>query len=99
MLGMAKNVLLQNAFNATMPSTDISQVATCTTCTFADDFSNYWTANVYFKHRNGSFKRVPQIANKLLNGEQGGLTVYYTSPGSKQVTAFKPVSQFCIEPR
>ena len=71
--------------------TDISKVATCTTCTFTDDLSNYWTANLYFKARNGSYKRVPQMANKLLNGEQGGLTVYYTSPGGNQVTAFKPV--------
>jgi len=53
-----------NAFNATMPSTDISKLATCTTCGPADDFSNYWTANVYFKARNGSYRRVPQMANR-----------------------------------
>jgi uncharacterized protein DUF1996 len=91
---------LQNAFNATMPlGTDISKVATCTTCTFTDDLSNYWTANLYFKARNGSYKRIPQMANKLLNGEEGGLTVYYTSPGGNQVTAFKPVrSRLAYEP-
>jgi len=75
-----------------MPNSDISQIANCTTCTFTDDFSNYWTANLYFKARNGSFMRVPQIPNKMLQGEQGGVTVYYTSPGPNQVTAFKPVS-------
>ena len=53
-----------NAFNATMPGTDISSIATCTTCGPADDFSNYWTANMYFKARNGTFKRVPQIPNR-----------------------------------
>src|SRR3569833_1737385 len=52
-----------NAFNASMPSTDISQLATCTTCSITDDFSNYWTANMYFKARNGSYKRVPQVPN------------------------------------
>lgn len=56
------------------------------------DLSNYWTANLYFKARNGSFKRVPQIANRGNNGETGGFTVYYTSPGKGKVTAFKPVS-------
>jgi hypothetical protein len=77
-----------------MPSTDISDAATCTTCSFTQDFSNYWTANLYFKARNGTFKRVPQIANQGLNGGNGGITVYYTSPGANQVTAFKPVSIF-----
>lgn len=74
-----------------MPSSDISDLATCTTCSFADDFSNYWTANMYFKARNGSFHRVPQIPNRLLDGSKGGVTVYYTSPGAGKVTAFKPV--------
>ena len=80
-----------NAFNASMPNTDISKIATCTTCSFDQDFSNYWTANVYFKARNGTFKRVPQIANQGLTGDNGGITVYYTSPGGKGSTAFKPV--------
>ena len=43
-----------------MPLTDISKLATCTTCHFDQDFSNYWTANLYFKAKNGSYKRVPQ---------------------------------------
>ncbi len=75
-----------------MASTDISQLATCTTCHFTDDLSNYWTANLYFKARNGTYKRVPQIANQGNTGDNGGVTVYYTSPGSKATTAFKPVS-------
>ena len=54
-----------NAFNASMPVDDISKLATCTTCTFAQDLSNYWTAAVYFKARNGSYKRVPQMANQV----------------------------------
>ena len=49
-----------NAFNATMTTGDVSPGASCTTCEFADDFSNYWTANLYFKARNGTYKRVPQ---------------------------------------
>jgi hypothetical protein len=52
--------------------------------------SNYWTANLYFKARNGTYKRVPQIANRGNTGEIGGFTVYYTSPGSGKTTAFKP---------
>jgi hypothetical protein len=79
-----------NSFNASMPSDNIADHATCTTCTFSQDFSNYWTANLYFKARNGTYRRVPQIANQGLNGGNGGITVYYTSPGANQVTAFKP---------
>jgi hypothetical protein len=75
-----------------MPNTDISKLATCTTCSFTEDRSNYWTANLYFKARNGTYKRVPQVSNRFLNGANGGITVYYVAPydGSK-VTAFKPV--------
>jgi hypothetical protein len=53
-----------NAFNTTMASTDISTIADCTTCSYADDLSNYWTANMYFRARNGSYKRVPQVPNR-----------------------------------
>ena len=56
-----------DAFNVTMPETDISTLAKCTTCGYADDFSNYWTANLYFKARNGSYKRVPQIPNRYVD--------------------------------
>jgi hypothetical protein len=60
--------------------------------------SNYWTANVYFKARNGTYKRVPQIPNRDLFSDKytgkttGGFVVYYVSPGKGKVTAFKPVS-------
>lgn len=53
-----------NAFNASIPSTDVSTISTCTTCGPSDDRSNYWTANVYFKARNGTYKRVPQMPNR-----------------------------------
>lgn len=75
-----------------MPLTDIAELATCTTCSFDQDFSNYWTANVYFRARNGSYKRVPQMVNELIGDANGGITVYYTAPGPNTVTAFKPVS-------
>lgn len=51
--------------------------ATCTTCTFADDFSNYWTAVLFFKARNGSYKRVPLKPNSGFEQAQGGMTLYY----------------------
>lgn len=84
-----------NSFNATMTPVDYdpSKVSTCTSCTYSEDFSNYWTANVYFRARNGSFKRVPQVANIGLN-VKGGITVYYIRgyQASARVTSFKPVS-------
>ncbi|KAK3377239.1 hypothetical protein B0T24DRAFT_678082 [Lasiosphaeria ovina] len=82
-----------NSFNASMTpgALDPSTAATCTSCTYSEDFSNYWTANIYFKARNGSFKRVPQVANLGL-GVQGGMTVYYIRgyQASAKVNAFKP---------
>ena len=83
-----------NSFNATMTPVeyDPSVESTCTTCTFSEDLSNYWTANLYFRAKNGSFKRVPQYVNLGLRGE-GGITVYYIPPydGKTKVTAFRPV--------
>lgn len=82
-----------NSFNATMdPSThDLVKASTCTSCTFTEDFSNYWTAVLYFRARNGTYKRVPQLPNLGLGGN-GGVTVYYIPPhdGKTKVTAFKP---------
>ena len=74
-----------------MAVTDVSKLASCTSCTFDQDLSNYWTANVYFQARNGSFKRVPQMVNDQIGAANAGITVYYTAPGPKTVTAFKPV--------
>lgn len=73
------------------PSLNISSVATCTTCTFAEDFSNYWTAVIYFRHRNGSYHKVPMMGNLGIEGARGGMTVYYTAPYEKKtkVTAFR----------
>lgn len=75
---------------------DISKLATCTTCTFSEDFSNYWTAVMFFKAQNGSYKRVPIMQNTALpNGINGGMTVYYTqesfqSNGNVKMKAFAP---------
>jgi hypothetical protein len=101
-----------NAFNATMEK-DPSTLASCTTCTFSEDFryltcltyssiflifsSNYWTAAMFFKHDNGSYKRVPIMQNAALpNGINGGMTIYYTqkdfnSNGNQKITAFPKV--------
>ncbi|KAH9214925.1 hypothetical protein DL95DRAFT_425397 [Leptodontidium sp. 2 PMI_412] len=72
-----------NSFHSAMEPAayDPAAKSSCTSCTFSEDFSNYWTANLYFKARNGTFKR------------NGGLTVYYIPPydGKSKVTAFKPV--------
>ncbi|KAK0100123.1 hypothetical protein ONS95_008463 [Cadophora gregata] len=83
-----------NSFNSAMEPVayDPAAKSSCTSCTFSEDFSNYWTANLYFKARNGTFKRVPQMTNLGLKGKNGGLTVYYIPPydGKTKVTAFKP---------
>ena len=88
---------------------DPSIESTCTTCTFAEDFSNYWTASLYFRSpENGSFKLVPQKTNFVgLDGvkhpQGGGITIYYMMPfGGRgipdKVTAFKPVSRRMMRP-
>ncbi|TEB24315.1 hypothetical protein FA13DRAFT_1766064 [Coprinellus micaceus] len=78
-----------NAFNLSMdPSLDVPSIATCTTCRFKEDKSNYWTAVMYFKHTNGSYIRVPQIPNHFIGSTDGGMTVYYVQPGGQKVTAF-----------
>ena len=86
-----------NSFNITMDPTSHDLVAgsTCTSCSFKEDLSNYWTAVMFFKSKNGTFKRVPQVGNGGPQGQlinNGGLDVYYIPSG--KVTAFKPVS-FC----
>jgi hypothetical protein len=80
-------------------SLDIAKAVTCTTCSFSEDFSNYWTAVLYFKARNGNYKRVPQISQI---GGTAGITVYcmqealYDTKQASKVTAFKPLSQEVI---
>ncbi|KAL1893721.1 hypothetical protein Sste5346_006222 [Sporothrix stenoceras] len=90
-----------NSFNITMDPAnhDPPTLSTCTSCTYSEDFSNYWTASMYFKSpENGTYRLVPQMANyrnrnspELLK-QQGGLTVYYMQPfgGASKTTAFKP---------
>jgi hypothetical protein len=79
------------------PAIDIGNTATCTTCSFSEEFSDYWAAIVYFRARNGSYKRVPQYPNALLGSLTGGMTIYYTQEsfstnGRQKMTAFKPVN-------
>ncbi|KAH8665995.1 hypothetical protein BGZ60DRAFT_378377 [Tricladium varicosporioides] len=80
-----------NSFNATMnPTIEPSSLSTCTSCTFLDDFSNYWTASMYFQARNGSFKRIQQLGSLYAEKATGGITVYYFDPPRKSnVSAFK----------
>lgn len=96
-VGHVHQIVGGNSFNATMTPVeyDPAERSTCTTCSFSEDFSNYWTASIYFQARNGSFKRVPQMVNLGLRGS-GGITVYYIPPydGKTKVTAFRPVSFF-----
>lgn len=88
-----------NAFNATMEG-DVGERATCTTCEMSEDFSNYWTAVLYFKHpTNGSYHRVPVVNNAALApGTTGGMTIYYTqfdffddNTKKQPIKAFPPV--------
>lgn len=58
---------------------------------------NYWTAVLYFRAQNGSYKRVHQMGNNQFRTANGGLTVYYMQDAiyetqqKSKVTAFKPV--------
>jgi hypothetical protein len=82
-----------NSFKPSMDHAthDLPTASTCTSCTFSEDFSNYWTAVLYFRARNGTYRRVPQIPSEGLTGI-GGITVYYIPSSNNQtsVTAFKP---------
>jgi len=82
-----------NSFQPSMDHAthDLVKGSTCTSCTFSEDFSNYWTSVLYFRARNGTYKRVPQIPSEGLIGI-GGITVYYIPSANNKtsVTAFKP---------
>lgn len=62
---------------------------------FSEDFSNYWTAVLYYRAANGTFKRVPQKPNAGFEQANGGMTVYYTPTVKNgvlkkgEITAFK----------
>jgi len=94
--GHVHQIVGGNYFNATMdPAIDVGEKGTCTTCAFSEDFSNYWTAVLYFKRKDGMFKRVPQYANAQLEGGTKGMTIYYTQldfngNGKDKITSFKP---------
>ncbi|KAH7120794.1 hypothetical protein B0J11DRAFT_48686 [Dendryphion nanum] len=86
-----------NSFNASMePEKDMPGESTCTSCQFTEDFSNYWTAILYFRAQNGTYKRVPQLGNNQFTKAIGGLTVYYMQDAiyeakqTSKVTAFQP---------
>lgn len=68
-----------NGFNVSMTTGDVSDTASCTTCEFSEDFSNYWTANLYFKAKNGTYKRV----------QQGGAAYVFSISPSQSSTALK----------
>lgn len=78
-----------SSFNATLTH-DLVAESACTSCTFLDDLSNYWTAVLFFRARNGSYKRVPQVPGLGLRG-RGGITVYYIPPAAAggKTTAFR----------
>ncbi|KAJ3522357.1 hypothetical protein NMY22_g11926 [Coprinellus aureogranulatus] len=80
-----------NAFDIGMSlDNDLPTMSTCTTCTYSEDFSNYWTAVLYFKHQNGTYQRVPQRPGELLGAANGGMTLYYMQPtNGGKVTSFK----------
>jgi hypothetical protein len=45
-----------DSFNITMdPSQDPAKLSTCTSCNFIQDKSNYWTAVMFFKAKNGTY--------------------------------------------
>ncbi|KAF2729404.1 hypothetical protein EJ04DRAFT_589073 [Polyplosphaeria fusca] len=87
-----------NSFNASMDAKthDLAAMSTCTSCQFSEDFSNYWTAVLFFKAKNGTYKRVPQRSQSDISTTQGGMMVYYMTDAlfdtaqKSTVTAFKP---------
>lgn len=82
-----------NSFKPDMPlgSHNLPGQSSCTSCSYTQDKSNYWTAAMYFQHNNGSYHRVRGVGNGGPQGalnQQGGITMYYIPSG--KVTAFKP---------
>jgi hypothetical protein len=74
------------------PANDPGELSTCTTCTMADDFSNYWTAVMYFRARNGTYKRVKQLGVLFFeDAHEGGMKIYYFAPrkNTTRVVAFR----------
>ncbi|KAK6821337.1 hypothetical protein PG987_015737 [Apiospora arundinis] len=94
-----------NSLNISMDhaSHDLPSLSTCTSCQAAEDFSNYWTAVLYFKARNGTFHRVSQLAPLGFEGQTAGMTVYYMTGQladlnqTNNATAFKPLTYTCLQ--
>lgn len=63
------------------PSKDMPNELTCTTCEFSEDFSNYWTAVLFFRARNSTFHRIQQEGYAGYEDTNGGMTVYYMNAG------------------
>lgn len=83
-----------NSFQLSMPpgEHDLPGESSCTSCSYTQDKSNYWTAAMYFQHNNGSYHRARQVGNGGPQGslnQDGGITMYYIPSGS--VRAFAPV--------
>lgn len=51
-----------------------ARASTCSSCSIKEDFSNYWTPQLYYLAQNGSYINVP-VAGE--DGGNGGMTVYY----------------------
>ncbi|RYN88784.1 hypothetical protein AA0120_g6816 [Alternaria tenuissima] len=89
-----------NSFNVTMDPTKghyLAAQSTCTTCEFTEDLSNYWTAVVYFKAKNGTFKRVPQRAQQGMEGTNGGMCwdgVNLDSPNHREHVSYPATGTF-----
>ncbi|EAU82295.2 WSC domain-containing protein [Coprinopsis cinerea okayama7 len=83
-----------NAFNLTMdPDLDLPNLATCTTCRFKEDKSNYWTAVMYFKHPNGSFIRASFLLSHLEQYlKSSGFRMVVGNPMLRSDKAFPPNS-------
>jgi hypothetical protein len=57
-----------DSFNITMdPANDPAQLSKCTSCSFVQDKSNYWTAVMFFKAKNGTYTRVPQVRSPMIS--------------------------------
>ncbi|KAH8639288.1 hypothetical protein IG631_07058 [Alternaria alternata] len=57
-----------DSFNITMdPANDPAQLSKCTSCSFVQDKSNYWTAVMFFKAKNGSATNTDNSKVKLSN--------------------------------
>jgi hypothetical protein len=85
-----------NGFNTSRPTSQWDDYATCTSCSVAQDRSNYWTPVLFFGRRDGKWKRVPQIGSPGFPSK-GGFVVHYSTAGyagggGSRPSAFPPVS-------